>query len=67
MDTANLTGPDLSYWVARTNMHGHEQNDNVVRRHYGEVSRIDPSAEPSMREFVTRKFGQTLPERSKWH
>ncbi len=67
METATLTGPDLAYWVARANMHGHAQEGNVLRRHYGSVCRNDPSAEPSMRAFVCQKIGPVLPDRSAWH
>ena len=66
METATLTGPDLAYWVARANMRGHVQEGNVLRRHYGSVSRNDPGSEPSMRAFVIEKFGPALPERSTW-
>lgn len=67
METATLTGPDLDYWVARANLHGHAQEGNVLRRHYGAVSRNDPSEEPSMRAFVCQKFGPALPSRSSWN
>jgi hypothetical protein len=66
MQTAILTGADLSYWVARANMHGHTQESNILRRHYGDMSRNDPIDEPAMRAFVETKIGKTLPERSTW-
>lgn len=67
MQTATLTGADLAYWVARANMRGHAQESNVLRRHYGSVSRNDPGSEPSMRAFVFQKIGPLLPSRSTWH
>jgi hypothetical protein len=67
MHTASLTGADLSYWVARANMQGHPQERNVCRSQYGLKSRNDPISEPSMREFVFKKIGPVLPERSAWH
>ena len=67
MNTLDLTGPDLAYWVARANLLGHAQAQNVIRRHYGELNRNDPSDEPSMRAFVMNKIGHVLPERSVWH
>lgn len=66
MKTETLTGPDLAYWVARANMRGHAQERNVIRGQYGNASRNDPSDEPSMREFVCRKIGLVLPDRSTW-
>lgn len=67
MQTAILTGPDLAYWVARANMRGHAQEGNVLRHHYGSVSRNEPCAEPAMRDFVCQKIGHVLPDRSAWH
>ena len=67
MKTQELTGADLSYWVARANMVGHFQERNVLRRHYGSDSRNDPASEPSMRNFVCSKLGPLRPERSTWH
>lgn len=66
MHTAALTGPDLAYWVARANLRGHAQAVNVLRRHYGTNNRNDPSAEASMRAFVSHKIGSVLPDRSTW-
>lgn len=66
METAALTGPDLAYWVARANMLGHAQDGNVLRRNYGSASQNDPGTEPSMRAFVSQKFGPVLPDRSAW-
>ena len=67
METATLTGPDLAYWVARANMRGHAQEGNVLRRHYGSVSRNYLGAEPSMLAFVCQKLGPVLPNRSALH
>lgn len=67
MNVQELTGADLAYWVARANMAGHAQEQNVLRRHYGVISRNNPSSEPSMREFVAKKIGSVLPVRSTWH
>lgn len=56
MNTLDLTGPDLAYWVARANLPGHAQERNVLRRHYGDVNRNAPTAEASMRAFVAAKI-----------
>lgn len=67
MQIEKLTGADLSYWVARANVAGHPQERNIIRSHYGSISRNDPIAETSMRNFVFQKIGPVLPERSSWN
>lgn len=68
MLTADLTGPDLLYWVARANSAGSAQEKNVVRRHYGNgPGRHLPSDEPAMRAFVASKLGNELPARDAWY
>lgn len=67
MRTANLTGQDLAYWVARANLKGSSQELNVLRRHYGEgLSNHEPASEPSMRDFVASRCGAVLSARETW-
>lgn len=66
MQTRELTGPDLNYWVARANMFGSPQDVNVLRCHYGSASVRDPIDEASKRVFVEGKLGPVLPERIHW-
>lgn len=67
MLTADLTGQDLAYWVARANLNGSPQEENVLRRHYGDGSpKHEPSVELSMRSFVTETLGDNLPPRAAW-
>lgn len=66
MQTADLQGPDLAYWVARANMRGSPFDRDVLRRHYGASPHHDPSDEHAMRDFVARRIGPTLPDRSEW-
>lgn len=67
MLTINLAGQDLAYWVARANLRGSSQEQNVLRRHYGDgPGSIDPCDEPSLRQFVASKFGTLLPLRVTW-
>ncbi len=67
MRTADLTGQDLAYWVARANMRGSHQEHNILHRHYGEgTPKHEPCAEPSMRAFVATKIGDALPSRAAW-
>ena len=64
MRTADLTGQDLAYWVARANAKGSHQEANVLRKHYGDGANTNlPTEEPSMRAFVASKFGALLPAR----
>lgn len=67
MKTAELTGQDLVYWVARANTSGSRQEVNVVRKHYGfGTPKHDPCDEPAMRAFVFEKFGNELPPQHMW-
>ena len=66
MQTADLNGADLAYWVARANMRGSRFERDVLRSHYGTAPHQDPNDETAMRAFVESKLGQTLPERSAW-
>lgn len=68
MRTTTLSGQDLAYWVARANMMGSMQEQNVLRRHYGEgPSSHEPACEPAMVAFVAGKYGDELPARELWH
>lgn len=67
METANLTGQDLAYWVARANARHSRHEAAVQRKHYGAGQPLhDPVLEPSMRKFVAETLGDTLPARSEW-
>lgn len=53
MLTADITGQDLAYWVARANTQGSPQEHNILRRHYGDGTPThEPCDEASMRTFA---------------
>lgn len=66
MNTDELTGGDLLYWVARANMRGRHQERNVLRHHYNNSDVPDPVNEPGMRAFVLKIIGPVLPARGTW-
>lgn len=67
MLTADITGQDLAYWVARAKTQGSPQEHNILRRHYGDGTPThEPCDEASMRTFVAAKRGDTLPPRAAW-
>lgn len=60
---SELSGQDLVYWVARAN---NPDDQNVVRKHYGDSSATMSFHEESARLFVERKFGAILPNQEDW-
>ena len=60
MNVNNLTGQDLVYWVAKAN------GNDIKREHYGDCINNELIDEPSMRDFVSSKFGKEIPEKDKW-
>jgi hypothetical protein len=66
MNTEDLAGSDLLYWVARANLRGSHQERNVLRLHYDKSYVPDPVNEPGMRAFVLKIIGPVLPARGTW-
>jgi hypothetical protein len=64
VQTTELNGADLNYWVARANNPG---DPNVLRQHYGTGNGgNDPIDEPWMRQYIVSKLGNSLPPRETW-
>lgn len=63
---ADLSGQDLTYWVARANHNGTVQEKNILRRHYAENCRHEFRDERCMHAFIVSKLGEKLPARETW-